>query len=270
MKNKIILITGSTDGIGKQTALELAEAGFNVIIHGRNKAKGEKILSEIKQKTGNYNLDLVIANFSSIDEVKNMAAEISKKYEYLNVLINNAGIYLNHLQLSKDGYEKTFAVNHLAPFLLTIKLIPLLKNSGGGRVINVNSAAHQRGKLDLKEIIKPAEYNAYGAYANSKLANMFFTKTLAEKLYGKGITVNSLHPGVIGTKLLFAGFSMSGGTLEEGAETPVYLAVSQQVDGITGKYFKNKKEASAASALDNERLAQDLWSLSEDLTGIKF
>ncbi|MFH0735743.1 MAG: SDR family oxidoreductase [bacterium] len=267
---KIILITGSTDGIGKTTAKLLAKNDNKIIIHGRNEEKCVNTVNEIIKAAGNKNIEYVIGDFASLNSVKKMADDVLNKYPYINVLINNAGIYAKNKVLTVDGFESTFAVNHLAPFLLTGLLLPLLKKGSPSRIINVSSAAHKRAKLDINDLNLTKSFEHYFAYANSKLANVLFSNYLAEKVKNKNITVNSLHPGVIGTKLLKEGFGMKGAGLEEGAATSVYLAESEEINSISGKYFIDKTEVPSSNVSYKKELQQKLWEISEKYTGIKF
>ncbi len=267
---KIILITGSTDGIGKMTAKMLAEKGNIIIIHGRNEQKCIDTINEIKSLTNNNQLDYVVGDLSEIKAVKNLADLIISKYEKLDVLINNAGIYSKEQLLTIDKIESTFAVNHIAVFVLTGMLMPLLKKSNEGRIVNVASLAHTQAKLDLDDYNLEREFNHRLAYSNSKLANILFTYYLADKLSEDKITVNCLHPGVIGTKLLKLGYNMKGASLEDGAETSVYLAVSDEVKNITGKYFTKKAEVPTSKVSYNKTLQLKLWELSEKLTGMRY
>ncbi len=262
MKNKIILITGATDGIGKQTALDLAKFGGEIIIHGRNEEKCKKNVAEISDKTGNSNINFFSADFASLSQVKDMANSLITKYDRLDVLINNAGVFENEKKFTFDGYEMTFAVNHLAHFLLTILLLDLLKKSAPSRIINVSSMAHSGNNFDLENLNSEKSFSSYNAYSISKAANILFTYKLAEDLKETGVTVNALHPGVISTKLLHKGWSMGGGSLESGAETSVYLASSSEVEGITGKYFVNKRESSSSSLTYDTELQEQLWNVS--------
>jgi NAD(P)-dependent dehydrogenase (short-subunit alcohol dehydrogenase family) len=246
MTNKTILITGSTDGIGKQTAIELAKFGSRIIIHGRNGERCKKAAVEIADKTENLNIDYLSADFTSLAQVKEMANSMNSKYERLDVLINNAGVFENEKIFTINGYEKTFSINHLAHFLLTNLLIDLLKITAPSRIINVSSIAHSNCDFDLENLNGEKYFNNYNAYAISKAANILFTYKLAEDLKETDVTVNSLHPGVITTKLLRKGFNMQGASLEEGASTSVYLTSSPEVGGVTGKYFINSEESNSA------------------------
>lgn len=266
MKGKITFITGSTDGIGKQTALELARMGATVLLHGRDPARGQAVLEAIRKATGNESLDLFIADLASLKQVRQLAAEVQGKYNRLHVLINNAGVVMPRRQLTEDGFETTFAVNHLSHFLLTRLLLGRLKASAPARIINVSSNLHNGGRIDFDNLQGERNFSGYGAYSLSKLANVLFTYELAERLKGAGVTVNALHPGVIATKMLREGFG--GGSLEVGAETPVYLAVSPKVQDITGKYFVRKRIEESAAVTYDQKLRQKLWEVSERLSGL--
>lgn len=270
MSKKTILVTGSTNGIGYKTAEILASMGHNVILHGRNKNKCIDTAEKIKSKTGNLSVDYFVADLASFSSIKNAVNEFLNSHNKLDVLINNAGIYSKEYYLTEDGYESTFAVNHLAVYLLTGLLLPLLKASSNARIINVSSVAHERAKLNLDDLNLKIGYNSYIAYANSKLANILFTNYLSSKLPSDKITVNSLHPGVITTKLLKEGFGISGASLEEGALTPVYLATGDDVQGISGKYFIKKSIANTSPTAKDFNLATQLWNISEEITGFKY
>lgn len=270
MKDRTILITGSTDGIGKATALQLAGMGANVLLHGRDRKKGRAVQAEIAEETGSDRLELFIADLSSMQQVRSLAAEIMESHDRLHVLINNAGTFQPERKLTEDGLEATFAVNCLAPFLLTHVLLGLLKVSAPSRIVNVASIAHLNGTLDPDNLQGNRYYDGFQAYANSKLAIILFTYALAERLQGTGVTANCLHPGVIRTKLLRAGFGdHPGETPEKGARTSVYLATSPEVEGVTGGYFADSRPARSSPASRDRRLQERLWEISERLTGIK-
>lgn len=267
-KNKLILITGSTDGIGKQTALELAEQGHSIIIHGRSKERCLSTIEEIKTRSKKSNLDFVVADFSKRENVQRMAEELRVKYSGLDVLINNAGMYLKNRQTNHDGIELTFMINHLAHFHLTLLLIDLLKKSNDPRIINVSSMAHESANFSLDDLMLQKGYSGYKAYANSKLFNLFFTYSLQRRLKNSNLKVFALHPGVISTKLLYAGFGISGSPLSVGAETPVYLATSDEVINHGGKYFVKKKPVSSSKISYDESLQEKLWDISIQLLNL--
>lgn len=251
--DKTILITGATDGIGKRIAYELAANGYHIILHGRNEEKCLRIVAELKNNLPGSNIDHISADFYSLANAKEMAEAILNRYDRLDVLINNAGIYNTTWKTSLDGFESNLAVNYLAVFVLTKNLQNLLQNSAPSRIVNVSSIAHKRGRIDIDEITnQPAEFfDSYKAYADSKLLLMYFTYCLADELSGSGVTVNALHPGVVTTKMLIEGFNMTGEDVHIGAETPLFLATSPEVEGVTGKYFDKK------IAVPSSRLSYD-------------
>ena len=200
MKNKIVLITGSTDGIGKETALQLAQRGATVIVHGRSVDRCQAACDDIRRATGNSNVDFVVADLSSQRQVRRMAAEIQERTDRLHVLINNAGVIVLTRQVTEDGLEATFAVNHLAPFLLTHLLLDRLKASAPARIINVSSTVHYDAQIKLDNLQSEKNYNGINAYKLSKLGNVLFTFELADRLEGLDVTANCLHPGVVATK----------------------------------------------------------------------
>lgn len=262
---KTILITGATDGIGKQTALNLAKLGHTVLIHGRNKIRCEQTAEEISKLVSNQNIFPVVADFSSLKEVRSLCDRLKQNYSHLDVLLNNAGVYMKQRELTKDGYEMTFAVNHLAHFLLTLELLDLIKKSEKGRIIHVSSIAHNRAMINFNNLQSEQFFDSYQSYAVSKLANVLFSAELADRLSGTAVTSNSLHPGVITTKLLKAGFGISGDDLEKGAATSVYLAVSHDVENVTGKYFVNKTATTSSPVSYDLELRKKLWEVSENL-----
>jgi len=269
MTRPVILVTGSTDGIGKATAIELASQGAEVILHGRKVGKGHTVQRELEEKTGGEKPDLVIADFSDWDQILHMALDISERYSRLDVLINNAGTYEKVRRVTADGVEMTFAVNYLAPFLLTHSLLPLLKKSAPSRIISVASSAHEDvDRFDWDNLQGEHAYDAWNVYALSKFADITFTYTLARNTEGTGVTANCLHPGVVNTKMLRSAFpKMSGIPPEHGALTSVHLAVSPDVAGVSGQYFDNGRPV-RSSALTYDRPVQErLWKMAEDLTG---
>lgn len=251
-----VLVTGSTDGIGKETARQLAAAGARVLLHGRSEERVAAALRDLPGAGG------WVCDFSSLGEVRAGAARLPQG---LDVLVNNAGLYTRTRQLSQDGYELTFQVNHLAPFLLTNLLLPSMND--GARIVNVSSALHASGALDFDDLMLERRYSGAAAYAQSKLANVLFTRELARRQ--RKATANALHPGVVATRLLREGFGGFGGVSPgEGAKTPVYLSLSPLVAGVSGKYFVDAREATpSARALDDE-LARRLWEASARLCGM--
>jgi retinol dehydrogenase-14 len=266
MEPKTILVTGATDGIGKQTALELARQGAKVLVHGRDKIKGAKVLDEINRDNCNENLTLYLADFSSLTDLKRMADDIKREQTALHVLINNAGTFSKKRFLTEDGLEMTFEVNYLAPFLLTLLLLDMIKASAPARIINVSSAAHHNiTAVDFDNLQGEKSYDGNEAYSLSKLGNILFSNELARHVAGSGVTVNSLHPGSISTKVLHAGFSMGGESVVEGARTPVFLAASQEVEGVTGKYYSRMAEKTPSALGQDKQLQKKFWKLSEVL-----
>ena len=266
MNAKTILVTGATDGIGKQTAIELARRGWKVLIHGRDKARGAKVLDEINRDNCNENLVLYLADFSSFADVKRMADEIKREQDNLHVLVNNAGTFSKDKLITKDGLEMSFAVNHLAPFLLTMLLLDLLKASAPARIINVSSGAHRNiTEVDFGNLQAEKYYDGFEAYGLSKLGNVLFTNELAKRLAGSGVTANSLHPGVISTKMQRASYNLDGADVEEGARTSIYLATSPEVEGITGKYYSRMVEKPTSDLAQDKKLQEKFWKISEEL-----
>ena len=266
MSGKTVLVTGATDGIGRETALALARLGWSVVVHGRDAGRTAKAVKEIGDEAPGARVDSVVADFASLEAVRGMAGEVRTRFPDLDVLVNNAGLYMKSRHLSHDGHEMTFAVNHLAPFLLTNLLLDLLRRNTPARIVNVSSVAHMRARPDLDDLRADRRFDDYNAYAVSKLANVLFTYELAERLRGTGVTANVLHPGVIPTKLLRTGFGgMSGLTLREGAATSVYLAASPEVEGVSGRYFTACREASSSALSRDPELRRELWRISEIL-----
>jgi NAD(P)-dependent dehydrogenase (short-subunit alcohol dehydrogenase family) len=258
---KTILITGATDGIGLATAMELAGQGHEIVLHGRDETRLANACDAVHAVAPGASLSTVRADFGDLAAVVRMAQELGARLPRLDVLINNAGVYMTERRMTRDGFEMTLAVNHLAHFLLTGLLLPLLKKTDAPRVVTVSSMVHSGGRIDFDDMNCGRHFDGYHAYATSKLANALFANELARR--EPWLTSNSLHPGVIGTKLLHAAFSVQGAAVTAGARTSVYLATSPEVAGTTGRYFDNCAEMTAsAQALDRE-LAQRLWTWSE-------
>lgn len=265
MEVKTILITGATDGIGKQTAIDLAKLGHKVLIHGRNEPSAQKSMVEILNLVPDANLEPFAADLSSLEEINNLVLAISKKNAFLDVLINNAGVFTVNRQVSRDGFEMSFAVNFLAPFFLSHLLLPLLNVHSSSRIVNVSSVAHKRGRLVLEDLQSEQSFDNYKAYADSKLMLIYLTYELADRLAVENITVNALHPGTITTKLLINGFNMQGEDLEIGAETPVYLAVSPEVEHVTGKYFDKRRDVTSSRLSYDQTIRRELMSYTQSL-----
>jgi len=270
LDGKSCLITGANSGIGKETAQALAQMKANVVMVCRNKDKGEAARREIEKKTGNASIDLLLCDLSSLAEVRTLAAEVRNRYGKLNVLVNNAGLF-SLSGRTKDGFERTFAVDYLAPFILTNLLLELLKSSAPSRIVNVSSVALFGGHVDLDAIEKGSLPSGWGAYSNSKLALAMFTYELARRLQGTGVTANCLHPGAVATNIwkippaVVRPFLKSA---KEGAETSVYLASAPEVEGVTGKYFEKKSEKKSSEESYDEKKALALWDATSKMVGL--
>ncbi len=269
MQGKICLVTGATDGIGKVTVRELAQAGATVIGVGRNPAKIEATLNEIGQTPGS--VEFLTADLSSQAQIRTLADEFHAKYDRLHVLVNNAGALFRTYQETVDGIEMTFGLNHLAYFLLTHLLLEPIKASAPARIINVSSNAHTNpGHIYFDDLGYKQQYDGWATYGQSKLANILFTHELARRLSGTDITVNACHPGFVDTNFQnAAGLNMRGHlTPEEGADTQNWLAMSDDVAGITGKYFVSRRETQPTAAALDDDTARRLWEVSAELVGI--
>lgn len=272
IQDQVILVTGSTDGIGKQTAHDLAKMGATVLLHGRNRERAEVTLQEIFTATGSDRLEYYLADFSSLADVRRLAEAVRSKYSTLNTLINNAGIGAGHLTdrqraLSQDGYELRFCVNYLAPFLLTHLLLPCLQDTVSSRIINLASIGQQ--PIDFNDVMLEQNYDPMQAYCQSKLANVMFTFDLAEQLKNKGITVNCLNPGSrLNTKMVREMFGEYRGSVQSGADAIIYLATSHELEGLTGKYFDQMQEAQAIAQAYEIQARQQLWQLSNSLCNL--
>ena len=277
MTGKRVLVTGANDGIGRATAAELARSGAEVLLHGRNPAKVDEATATIRAETGAAVHGLV-ADFARLAEVRRLADEVSERFGRLDVLVNNAGLIRDRLVLTEDGIEEVFQVNHLAPFLLTLALLPALRAAGAARVVTVASGAHGMVKdLDLDQLAQPRRYESMQVYAASKACNILFNAELARRVEGDGIVVNALHPGIIrsgfGSADDVAGrvrwlFRLVRGfmkTPEQGAETAVFLARDPAGGATTGGYFIRCKPAEPRTFAKNRQTAEALWALSERL-----
>ena len=269
MKNKIVLITGATSGIGKETAQGLAKLGATIVFTSRDRLKGEKTKEELITASGNENIDMLPCDLASFASIRKCCKEFTSKYEDLHVLINNAAVWDFKRRTSKDGIENIFATNFLAPFLMTHLLLDVLKKSSPSRIINVTSGMHY-GTIHFDDIEYKQDFSGAKAYRQSKLGMILFTRLLAEKLEGTGVTVNTVHPGMNKTNLgRDAGgfsrmiFKLMGKDPKVGAETSVYLASSPDVEGITGEYFAKKQIKRSSKESYDMGLAQQLWDVSE-------
>lgn len=264
-----LLITGTTDGLGKGVALALAKAGAQVLLHGRDARRLEATRQEIESATGSTRLETYLADFASLDAVRRMAAEVQARHPRLDMLINNAGIGGGspERQLSQDGYELRFAVNYLAPFLLTHLLLPCLRHTPPSRIINVSSAGQV--PIDFDDVMLEQHYEPLRAYRQSKLAQVMFTIDLAERLKDEQVTVNCLHPAsLMPTKMVYESFGYTSSSLQEGVDAVMYLATAPELDSVTGRYFDQQREARARPQAYDPAARQRLWQLSEQLTGL--
>lgn len=265
---KTILVTGATDGIGKQAAHELAAQGHLVLVHGRNAARGKQVVQEIERATKNSQVEFVGADFAELEQVRQLAAHVQKNYARLDILINNAGVFMPQRTLTPDGLEMTFAVNHLAHFWLTNLLLEKIIQSAPARIVHVSSGTHRSGSIAWDNLQGEKQYSGYDAYARSKLANVLFAYALAERLQGTRVTSNALHPGVIRTKLLHAGWGGGGSDLARGAETIVYCATATALENVTGRFFDNQRETASSPASHDKKLQDKLWDMSAQLVGL--
>jgi NAD(P)-dependent dehydrogenase (short-subunit alcohol dehydrogenase family) len=287
MKGKICIITGSNSGIGKETALGLANMGATVVMVVRDQTRGESAQREIIRQTGNNSVDLMICDLSSMDSIRRLAKEFKKRYDRLDVLVNNAGALFNKREVTPEGFERTLAVNYLGPFLLVRELLVLLEKSAPSRIINVSSGLAKNGRVDLEDLQSEKNYvgtKAYSSmrapvYSNTKLTLMMFTYELARRLRGSGVTANVLMPGFVATNLGKNSGSLSSSIMfkmvrpmqinaKKGAETSIYLASSDEVKDVSGKCFAKKKEVLTCPASYDEDLQRRLWSKTEHLLGL--
>ena len=278
MSGKICVVTGANSGLGLVTARELMRMGADVLMVARRREAGEAALAEVRASSPRGSAELLLADFASLDQVRALAAAIRANRPRVDVLVNNAGLMLTERERTRDGYEAVFAVNHLAPFLLTNLLLDSLCAAGRARVVTVASRAHSRAKLDFDDLQGERHWNGWRAYCASKLCNVLFNLELARRLEGKGVTANALHPGVIATgfgrentgawkwMLRVARVAMS--SPEKGAATQIYLAASPDVEGVSGKYFVDCRPAKASAAGTDVASARRLWEISEGMTGL--
>ena len=278
MKDKTVIVTGATAGIGEVTALEIARMGAHVVIIARNEAKAQETATMIRRTTGNEKVDFLLADLSSLAQTRAVAAQFKAKYDRLDVLVNNAGSLFVDYTESVDGLEMTFALNHLAGyFLLTNELLDVLKDSAPARIVSVASGAHLSADLNFDDLQMQQKYSSFRQYANSKLMNILFTNELARQLDGTGVTATSLHPGMVITNFGLTNnkkwymrpakffFNLRAISAEEGAATSIYLATSPEVEGVTGQYFYECRAKRPSDAALDEANQQRLWAVSADL-----
>lgn len=277
MAGRRVLISGGTAGLGKETALGLLKLGAEVIVVGRNPEKTRAVVEELKAKSVNPQVDFLLGDLSSLAEVRRVAGEFRRRFGRLNVLVNNVGATNFARELTVDGYERTFATNHLGYFLLTRELLPALEEGAPSRVVSVASSAHVIARdPGLADPMSTRGYSGWMQYGRSKLANILFARELARRVADKGITSNSLHPGFVASDFLDKpGFWRAIKPLAylfalspaKGALTSIYLASSPEVEGVTGEYFFKCKVRTPTQAARDDALAAKLWALSEELTG---
>jgi len=275
MNGKVCLVTGATDGIGKVSARVLAELGAKVIIVGRNPEKSAIVLAELRSISGNKNIDLLMADLAVMQEVRDLAEQVISRYDRIDVLLNNAGGYFTKHKITSDGLEMTFALNHMSYFLLTNKLMELLKYSAPARIVNVSSDAHYGVDIEFENLNGEQEYKAWKAYQKSKLANVLFTYELLKKVPGN-ITVNCLHPGFVATNFGHNNGGFFGPVLkiaqrisaidpEEGAKTSIFLCSAPEVKGVSGKYFYKCQPKTSSRESRNMDTGKRLWQISSDI-----
>ena len=276
MRGLTCLITGATDGIGKEAAIELAKKGCNLILIGRSKEKGDKVVEEIRKVADSYvDIDYFTADLMLMKEVSRVADEVSRKYPKIDVLLNNVGAYFAFRDVTEEGFERTFALNHLGYFLMTKKLLPLVEKSDYKRIVNVSSSAHYGIDFEFDNMNGEKKYSGFDVYKKSKLANVMFTYELAKRIEGTGITANCLHPGFVSTNfgknnnflwrnVIRVAMWLTAISVKDGAKTSIHLACSDEVKDITGRFFANSQIKKGSSKAKNEEHNRKLWELSEE------
>lgn len=280
LRGKVFVVTGGTDGIGKAAAHVLALRGATLLVHGRDADKGASAVAELQARSGNPQIEFLQADFASLADVRRLAAAVIERAPRIDVLVNNAGAVFAKRTLSQDGYELTFAVNHLAPFLLTQLLLGALTHGGPARIVTTSSEAHRRATVAFDAAQPQRRYSPMAVYGSTKLANILFTRSLARRVAGTAVTATCLHPGFVKTsfgrgfdvspllKSLFTLISRFARTPEKGAETVVYLAASPEVEGASGGYYFDCKLKTPSRAAEDDGAAERLWQQSERMVGI--
>ena len=280
MTGKVCVVTGSNSGIGKETVLALLAMGATVVMVVRSQEKGQKALDELVSKTGNHSVSLMICDMSSMASIRIFVADLKNRFSHLDVLINNAGAEFVKRQVTDEGFEQTFAVDYLAPFLLTYELLDLLKASAPSRIINVSSGLAKNGKIDFDDLQNEKNYKGMQAYSNAKLMLMMFSYELSRRLQGTGVTANVLMPGFVATNLGKNSGSLSSAIMftmvrpmqisaKKGAETSVYLASADEVKDVSGKCFAKKKEVETCPVSYDQEAQKRLWNETVKLLSLK-
>jgi len=281
MRGKTVLITGANRGIGKETTRAIAGRGATIVMGCRNLAIAQPVCEAIRKESGNPQIEVMHVDLASLGSIREFAKQFCEKYQQLDVLFNNAGVLCLSREETLDGFEKTMGINYFGHFLLTRLLLPVLEQTPEARIINVSSIAHLWGRIDLSDLNFQKGYQGMKAYARSKLALVLFTQELAERLRGSNVTANSLYPGLVETEMwnlvpeqkwyqviLRMAERLILISKQEGAQTGIYLACSDEVKGITGKYFYRKRARITSRRCKDIRLQKELWQLSEKLTGL--
>jgi len=280
LSDKTCMVTGATSGIGKAAATAIARCGASLVLVARNRDKASAVAEEIRGATGNGRIDIMLADLASLDAIRRVAGEFLATGRPLHILLNNAGVVMLKREETVDGFETTFAVNHLGYFALTNLLLPRLIESAPARIVSVASDAHAYagGRLDLDDLQSEKSYAAMRVYAKSKLANILFNRELARRLEGTGVTANCLHPGFVGSNLavnngflatlLIRALRPFARSNEQGAATAIYLCTAPEVEGVSGQYFYNNKAKWPKSAAQNDDDARRLWQISADMCGV--
>ncbi len=274
-QRRACLLTGATRGIGRAAAPHIAKTGLAMVLVGRDEERGAATVKEVIERSGNENVSFLRADLSSVAEVRNLAQEFRARHDRLDLLLNNAGAIFRKREVTAEGFEKTFALDHLAYFTLTVELLDLLKTSAPARVVNVSSSVYRLGSMHFEDIHLERRYSAWRAYYQAKLANILFTNELARRLEGTGVTANSMHPGLVASgfgrndggfiAMLFTLLRPFARNPEKGAETLVHLATSPDVEGVTGAYFRNSRPARISKKASCEESARRLWELSKEM-----
>ena len=278
LKGKTCMITGASSGLGRAMALELAQMGASLVLVCRDRTRGENVMAEIRERTGNPAVSLMLADLSVQQSIRTLAADFLARGEPLHVLVNNAGVFNLKRSLTADGIETVFAVNHLSYFMLTLLLLDRIKQSAPARIVNVASNAHRWGSINFDDLGGARSYRSSRIYGQSKLANILFTYELARRLEGTGVTVNCVHPGAVATglganngalaKLLMPVIGLFMRSPEQGAATQIFLAASPEVEGVSGKYFVDCKPAQSNQESYDTAVARRLWEVSARMTGV--